>query len=50
MADSATSGQVYSALKVPGYRLADFRADWAALTDADKDALKRGVGNGSMTY
>ena len=28
----------------------DFRADWSALTEADKAELRNGVADGSLTY
>jgi hypothetical protein len=48
--DAATMGEVYSAIKVDGYRLADFKREWAGLTETDKAQLRAGVGNGSLTY
>ena len=33
-----------------GIRLADFRVQWAQLTDTDKAQLKEGIGSGSLTY
>lgn len=34
-----------------GYdNLAQFRKDWTKLTPEDKDQLRAGIGNGSMTY
>lgn len=31
-------------------RPADFRREWAELTPQDKEQLKAGVANGSLTY
>jgi hypothetical protein len=34
-----------------GYKkLSDFRADWNNLTEQDKTELKKGIGNGTLTY
>jgi hypothetical protein len=33
-----------------GGTLKDFRAEWEALTDQDKNDLKEGIGNGSLNY
>jgi hypothetical protein len=32
------------------YNMAAFRADWAGLTDKDKTDLRKGLGDGTMTY
>lgn len=32
------------------FPLAQFRAEWAELTDQDKLDLRTGIGNGSLTY
>lgn len=38
-------------MKFLGYdNIATFRKEWAELSDKDKDQLKRGIGNGSLTY
>lgn len=31
-------------------KLSDFRADWNLLSDQDKSELKKGIGNGTLTY
>ena len=36
--------------KSNGYSLASFKADWQKLSDKDKDQLKTGVENGTLTY
>lgn len=33
-----------------GIPLAQFRGEWAALTDEDKAAIRRGIGDGTLTY
>lgn len=40
----------FSENKTNGYKLAQFKLDWQALSDKDKDDLKKGVGNGSLNY
>ncbi len=35
---------------VPGLKMAQFRDEWAQLSDEDKTALKTGVADGSFTY
>jgi hypothetical protein len=47
---AATMGQVYNAVKTDGYRLADFRDEWAGLSDQDKAQLRQGVADGTLTY
>lgn len=52
MAD-ATMVQVFEYLsdnKTSDYKLTQFRADWAELSDKDKADLKRGIGDGTLTY
>lgn len=46
----ASMSDVYKAIKVDGYRLADFRDDWAQLDDAAKNQLRAGVADGTLTY
>ena len=36
--------------KTNGYKLAQFKLDWQALSDKDKEDLKSGVENGSLNY
>lgn len=43
----ATMGEV---MKWFGMRPAEFRKEWAELTDQDKTDLKTGIGNGTLTY
>jgi len=33
-----------------GMKLPQFRAEWSKLSDQDKADLKKGIGNGSLTY
>jgi hypothetical protein len=35
---------------LPGQTLKDFTAEWSALTDADKEQIKSGLGDGTLTY
>ncbi len=35
---------------LPGQTLKDFTAEWQALTDTDKDQIKSGLGDGTLTY
>lgn len=30
--------------------LTEFKNDWGQMTDQDKDQIKNGIGNGSLTY
>lgn len=32
------------------YKMSEFRNDWKDLTDEDKEQLKRGIGDGTLTY
>jgi hypothetical protein len=34
----------------PGDTLKSFTAEWASLTDTDKEHIRTGIGNGSLTY
>lgn len=45
MAASMVDVMKYFDLK-PG----EFRKEWAALSDSDKEDLKRGIGDGTLTY
>lgn len=40
----------FSDNKTNDYNIAQFRADWQALSDKDKEDLKTGIANGSLTY
>lgn len=40
----------FSDNKTNGYKLTDFRAEWAQLADKDKEDLKTGVLDGSFNY
>lgn len=33
-----------------GYTLSAFNADWKRLSDLDKDQIKQGIGDGTLTY
>ena len=52
MAEKKTASikDVADAVKVPGESLSAFSKQWRELSDKDKEDLKTGVGNGSMTY
>ena len=49
MAD-ATLKDVRDYFKRDGEALTDFGKEWKELSDKDKDDLKRGLGDGSLTY
>lgn len=40
----------FSDNKTNGYKLAEFRNDWKALTDQDKHDLKTGIQDGTFDY
>ena len=40
----------FSENKTNGYKLAQFKADWAKLTDKDKLQLKIGIADGTLNY
>jgi hypothetical protein len=40
----------FSDNKTNGYKLAAFKADWTKLSDKDKEDLKSGIANGTLTY
>lgn len=40
----------FSDNKTNGYTLTQFRKDWEQLSDQDKEDLKTGVENGTLTY
>lgn len=40
----------FSDNKTNGYKLAQFKKDWQALSDKDKDDLKKGVQDGTFNY
>ena len=42
--------QVSDFFKDEDYNLAKFRADWAELPDKDKEQIRQGIGDGSLTY
>lgn len=33
-----------------GIKLSEFKNEWAALTDEDREQIKRGIGDGTETY
>jgi len=47
---TASIKDVADAVKVEGETLSDFSKEWRELSPEDKDDLKNGVGDGSMTY
>lgn len=52
MADATMSDvfNYFSDGKTNDYKMSQFRTDWAGLTDQDKADLKRGIGDGTLTY
>jgi hypothetical protein len=34
----------------PGDTLKSFTAEWASLSDQDKEQIREGIGNGTLTY
>lgn len=46
----ATLKQIADFLRKDGETLTQFAAEWKTLTDADKDQIKAGIGDGSLTY
>jgi hypothetical protein len=46
----ATLKQVADYFRLPGQTLKAFTEEWKLLSDEDKEQLKSGLGNGSMTY
>lgn len=36
--------------KMEGQNLSDMRKEWMELTEADRAAIREGIGNGSYTY
>ncbi len=46
----ASIKDVADAVKIPGETLKDFSATWKELPEEDKEQLRQGVGDGSMTY
>lgn len=49
MAD--TKGTMLDVKNYFGYsNIAEFKRDWTSLSDEDKDQLKAGIANGSLTY
>lgn len=47
----ATLAQVWKFFNTEGdYKLAQFRVEWALLSDNDRAQLKQGVGDASLTY
>lgn len=47
---AASIKDVSDAVKVTGESLSAFSKQWRELSDKDKEDLKKGVGDGSMTY
>ena len=46
----ATLKQVAEFFRLPGESLTDFAKQWKELPEADKDQIKGGIGDGSLTY
>ena len=46
----ATLTQVTGYFRLTGQTLKGFTEEWKALTEQDKDDLKNGIGNGTLTY
>lgn len=46
----ATVSEIKSALKLGTETLKDFTNEWKNLPEKDKEDLRKGVGDGSMTY
>lgn len=44
---AATAAQV---MKYFGMPIAEFKREWMALSDNDKDDLRQGIGDGTLTY
>jgi uncharacterized protein YoxC len=47
---TASIKDVADAVKVPGESLSAFSKQWRELTPEDKEDLKKGVADGTMTY
>lgn len=47
---TASIKDVADAVKAPGETLSDFSKEWRKLTPEDKEDLKKGVADGTMTY
>ena len=50
MAEPATLKRVSEVLRIEGETLSQFSREWQALGDVDKQQLRQGIGDGSMTY
>lgn len=50
MNTKATLKQISEYFRLPGQTLKEFTADWQKLSDEEKDQLKLGLGNGTLTY
>jgi hypothetical protein len=46
----ATLKQVTEYFRQPGETLKGFTEEWKALSEKDKAEIKRGIGNGTLTY
>jgi len=47
---TATLKQVADYFRKSGETLKGFTEEWKALSDADKDEIRLGLGNGTLTY
>ena len=46
----ASIKQVADFFRMDGESLTEFSAQWKRMSDADKEQIKAGVGDGSLTY
>lgn len=46
----ATLKEIATFFRKEGETLSQFAAEWKALPDADKEQIKKGIGDGSFTY
>lgn len=49
-APKASIKDIRDNLKIEGETLKDFAATWKDLSDKDKDDVRKGIADGSMTY
>lgn len=47
---AATIKQIADYFRMEGQTLTDFSKEWKALPEEDKNQLREGLGNGSLTY
>lgn len=46
----AKLSEIATFFRKPGESLSDFSKEWLALSDKDKEEIKKGFDDGSMTY